>query len=720
MDDGSAELALDDRSGGIGRDGLISWTAGGVSLLLSAPPDAPVALVGLRAGETPQWSEAAVEKAPPLVELSFDAAGRSGSSPAAQHREYTGSRALRYHRHALGDDGESLEVIQRDPVTGLEVTTRFEHLAGAQALRTSTTLENLGGYTVRVQYVSTLTLTGFVEPPARAFPDALRLHYARNAWTAEFRWQDVSLEQAGIVEIAGPGGRGSSRGRFAIQSTGTWSTGDYLPVGAIDNVETGETWAWQIEHNGGWQWQALDRAGDVYVGLSGPTDTEHQWSAELRPGDRFTTVPAAIAVTTGGFAAGLAELNRYRRAMRRPNDDNRTLPVIFNDYMNCLNGDPTTEKLLPLIETASRLGSEYFVIDAGWYADGPGWWDTVGAWEPSTRRFPDGGLRAVTDRIHAAGMRPGVWVEPEVVGVDSPIADTLPADAFFQRDGQRIVESGRYQLDYRHPAVIERMDQVVDRLVADFGLGYFKFDYNINPGLGTDVGGGDRGQALLDHNRAYSRWLDGIFARHPGLVIENCSSGGMRVDYSQLSRMSIQSTTDQTDPLHFVPIAAAAPSALTPEQAANWAYPQPDWSDDVNALTMVNAMLGRIHLSGRVDLLDAGQLSLVSDAIGVYKEIRSQLPQSDPFWPLGLPGWYDAWCSLGLRTQDEDLIAVWRRGGEQTTRLPLPQLRGRAVTTEVLYPRGSKARAYLDQGEGTLDVTLPNAPSACLLRVRDA
>ena len=57
--------------------------------------------------------------------------------------------------------------------------------------------------------------------------------------------------------------------------------------------------------------------------------------------------------------------------------------------MNCLMGDPTTEKLLPLIDAAAEAGAEYFVIDAGWYDDeNGGWWDSVGAWEPAASRFP--------------------------------------------------------------------------------------------------------------------------------------------------------------------------------------------------------------------------------------------------------------------------------------------------------------------------------------------
>ena len=54
--------------------------------------------------------------------------------------------------------------------------------------------------------------------------------------------------------------------------------------------------------------------------------------------------------------------------IRRPNKDDENLPVIFNDYMNCLFGDPTTEKELPLIDAAAECGCEYYVIDAGWYA----------------------------------------------------------------------------------------------------------------------------------------------------------------------------------------------------------------------------------------------------------------------------------------------------------------------------------------------------------------
>ncbi|MEU1852203.1 hypothetical protein ABZ499_23745 [Streptomyces sp. NPDC019990] len=60
-------------------------------------------------------------------------------------------------------------------------------------------------------------------------------------------------------------------------------------------------------------------------------------------------------------------------------------------------------------------------------------------------------------------------------------------------------------------------------------------------------------------------------------VVENCASGGMRMDGATLAVAQLQSTSDQQDPLRYPPIAAAAPTAVPPEQGAVWAYPPPEF-----------------------------------------------------------------------------------------------------------------------------------------------
>lgn len=213
--------------------------------------------------------------------------------------------------------------------------------------------------------------------------------------------------------------------------------------------------------------------------------------------------------------------------------------------MNCLWGHPTEEEEYPLIDAAAEAGCEYFCIDAGWYADGD-WWDSVGEWKESKKRFP-GGVRKVTDYIRSKGMIPGVWLEMEVMGIYCDLAKEFPDEYFFVRHGKRVYDRSRYQLDYRNPKVREYADSVIDRIVKEYGVGYIKMDYNIEPGIGTEIDTESMGQGMLEHERAYLKWLEGVWARYPDLIIENCSSGGLRMDYAMLSRYSIQSTSDQDD-----------------------------------------------------------------------------------------------------------------------------------------------------------------------------
>jgi len=307
------------------------------------------------------------------------------------------------------------------------------------------------------------------------------------------------------------------------------------------------------------------------------------------------------------------------------------------------------------------------------------------------------------------------------VGVRSPVAEELPIAAFFSRRGQRVVENGRYQLDFSHPAARAHLDKVIDFLVGDLGVGYLKMDYNINVAPGTDSGGQAPGAGMLAHNRAFLRWVDAALGRHPHLTIENCSSGAMRSDYGLLSELQLQSTSDQQDLLRYPPIAAVAPLAMAPEQAAVWAYPQPEWDSDRIAFTLCNAMLGRVHLSGFLDRMTPAQLELVAEGIRVYKQLRPYLANAVPFWPLGLPRWDDPWVAAGMRSASATHLVVWRRPdieaggavGPDEVCLPLAPP-GVDADPQLLYP-AAPARLRWEKAEGELRVSLPRAPSACLV-----
>ena len=427
------------------------------------------------------------------------------------------------------------------------------------------------------------------------------------------------------------------------------------------------------------------RKDGAYVAVLGPTDTLHHWSVTVAAGKAFTTIPVTFTVGSG-FDEAFGQLARHRRAARRRHPQDVALPVIFNDYMDTLEGDPTEAKLLPLIDAAAEVGSEYFCIDAGWYDDTAGWWSSVGDWVPSTVRFPRG-FRFIVDHIRSLGMTAGLWLEPEVVGVTSRASGTLPSSSFLQRRGARVRERDRYLLDLRSEEARAHLDQAVDRLVDELGIGYFKLDYNVTPGPGTDLDAESVGDGLLQHNRALLTWLDTVLDRHPTLVLENCGSGALRSDFGMLSHLQLQSTSDQQDPLLYPMIAVGALVHILPEQAANWAYPQASMTDEEIAFTMCTGLAGRLYQSGLVDRMSPEQRALVAAGVEAHKATRSALARSIPRFPTGVPSWNSEWVTVAFDAGADTYVLAWRQQhAAQEVALELPHLGGADVTITQVYP----------------------------------
>lgn len=647
------------------------------------------------------------------LELQVTGEDRAEYHGRSHRASYPGLR-MKYAGYEDGRNGLGRQFALRlaDPATGLVAMCRYQFYDGLPVVRCRTELRNGGSAPLGLEYVSTVALTGLAKEGQRDRDDKMAISVPHNGWQSELQWRTYTLPELGLSHM-----KDRSSKRIAFSNTGSWSSAEYIPMGWLENREAGLGYFWQIEHNGSWHWELNDQFDHLSILISGPTEHDNHWWKKLLPGETFESVPVAFGSCTEGFEEAAGALTRYRRIIRRPNEDNRELKIIFNDYMNCLWGNPTTERLLPLIDAAAEAGCEYFCIDAGWYADGE-WWDGVGEWKPSAKRFP-GGIREVLDAIRGRGMVPGLWLELEVMGIRSPKLEVTDDGWFFMRHGKRVMDRSRYQLDFRNPDVVLHADEVIRRLVEDYGVGYIKMDYNINAGIGTETDADSAGDGLLQHNRAYLAWLDRIFGKYPELVIENCSSGGMRIDYAMLSRHSIQSTSDQEDYVKYAQIAAASPSALTPEQSAVWSYPLREGDDREVVFNMVNALLLRVHQSGHLAELTPSRRALVKEALDYYKRIRRDIPQSLPFWPLGLPTPQDGWICLGLRAPGErNYLAVWRTlSADAEQAIPLPRWARRSASVRAGYPRKTDARWRWDAPAGTLTVGLPEPKSAVLLEL---
>ena len=433
---------------------------------------------------------------------------------------------LNYQSHEVLDNPTGKEIRFFQNYNDLTVTTTFTLYKGIPAFRCSSEITNHGTQPLTLEGISSLQYGFPVEGNGGHTMEQLILYEPHNTWSEECRWVTRTLQSAGLTAYGN-----LSYDRIHISNSSGLSCGEHLPMGGLMHSGKGGSAVWQIESNGAWAWEAGITAQDyggsllqnpctnaLYLQLSGPRLEENHWKIRLAPGKAFGSVPAAIAFGKQGIEEALANLTEYRRRIHRQHADYSRLPVIFNDYMNCFMGDSTTGKLLPLIEQAAKAGCEIFVIDCGWYDSGD-WQYTFGDFKPSKERYPNG-LEEVVRKIRQCNMIPGIWLELEAFGIDCPHADQLPEDWLFQRDGHPVIDSGRYQLDFRNGQVSARATKIIRDMVETYGFGYMKMDYNICSGPGTDYRAFSLGDGLLGHNRAYLEWLYSIQEMYPDLILE--------------------------------------------------------------------------------------------------------------------------------------------------------------------------------------------------------
>ena len=646
------------------------------------------------------------------VEVAIQCSGEN--SPDQGMKSGTGQPGVRLlfagHKEEARPGGKRLVCTHIDEKLKLRVESVYEAFDAIPVVRRYCRVINEGSSPVGIEFLSSAMLHGLADP--EKYDRELRIHVAFNSWMSEGQWHKLRPSEMGFVE-----NERTSWSEARAGSVGSWSTERYLPMAMAENTKLGLIWFWQIEHNGSWYWEISNvsarsnNADDVYAYLGGPDDLHAAAWKNLKPGETYQTVPVALGCLRGGFSEAIEVLTRYRRAACiQPRKDNAKCSVIFNDYMNCLWGDPTEAKELPLIASAAKAGCEYFVIDAGWYAEAnEDWSQTIGAWEPSATRWPRG-LKFVLDQVRQVGMVPGLWLEPEVAGAKSQLAKK-PDNWFLMRHGKRVLKNSRYMLDFRNPEVRSYLDQVIARLVNEYGVGYFKMDYNVDTLQGTELNADSFGQGLLEHNRAHLAWLEGVLSRYPDLTIENCGSGGGRMDYAMLSRLQLQSMTDQENYLKLPAILVGASAAVLPEQLAIWSYPSANANADHASFNMVTAMMCRIHQSGRLDSLSAAVAAQVSEGIRIYKDtLRKHIPTAVPFYPLGMPDVTDsdAPIALGMRSPDQILIGVWRIDGAASITMQAP-----IQNPKLLYP--ADLGISVDSVEGGFRVNFPRTHLACLI-----
>lgn len=272
----------------------------------------------------------------------------------------------------------------------------------------------------------------------------------------------------------------------------------------------------------------------------------------LKPGEEIRVPSVAFLFWSGNqmdghnrFRRFLLE-HRYRKVEGEPvrhylsSGFNYRDPQPFGEY-SCI----TSEWAVAMINRYRQFGlvPDVFWLDAGWhtgasdYQEGKNWASTTGNWTVDRERFPDG-MKPVSDAAHAAGANFMLWFEPERV----------------VKGTQWAVEHKEWMLDCPQPAGSEEADWLLFDLgndeacdwlckyYGDFleenGVDWYRQDCNIKPApyWAHNDEPGRKGIKEIRHVENLYRFWDYLLDRFPEMVIDNCASGGKRLDWETISR----------------------------------------------------------------------------------------------------------------------------------------------------------------------------------------
>ena len=604
------------------------------------------------------------------------------------------SDALKFVSQERKGDTISTTVADR---TGRTVIHRVSWAEGTEAVIVSCVFENRGKEPVTLNLLSSLSLGGITPFTEGDAAGALFLHRIRSMWSAEGRLLTESIEEA-MMERSWTG---HALRLCKFGQTGSMPVKGWFPFVALEDRKAGVTWAAQLACPSSWQIEI--RRKDDCLGLTASLADEDfgHWTKTVQPGERFETPEAILTAGTGGVD-GVSQrlLTVQRRNMPRPDAE---LPVMFNEYCTTW-GNPTHENLKQIAECLDGKGMEFLVIDAGWYRKpGEGWSECGGDWIPEEREMFPEGLKATADMIRAHGMKPGLWFEPETCAAGSELFRR--EDLLLTRDGTVIDTDNRRFLDLRKEEVHAYLEERVIGLLKRCGFEYIKVDYTDTIGMGCDDPD-SIGEGLRRNIQGTLRFFRRLREAVPGITIENCSSGGHRLEPSLMAVSDMASFSDAHECAEIPIIAAALHRVILPAQSQIWAVLQAKDSIRRINYSLVNTFLGVMCISGDVIHLSEEQWKKVDEGTDFYRQVRHIIRDGrSAFFGSVSESWRhpEGWQAVVRTAGDETLAVIHTFGGKFPEKAELP-VKARKIL-RVICSEGNAAA--LADGKLTVELKAP-------------
>lgn len=290
-------------------------------------------------------------------------------------------------------------------------------------------------------------------------------------------------------------------------------------------------------------------------------------------------------------------------------------------------------KLIGLIDEATKLGVDMFLLDDGWFAnkyprssDRQG----LGDWEETADKLPNG-IGRLVEESQKKGIKFGLWIEPEMVNPKSELYENHKDWVIHLPNRDEYYFRNQMVLDLSNPKVQDHVFGVVDKLMTKYpGIAFFKWDCN-SPitNIYSSYLKEKQSHLYIDYVRGLYNVLERIKTKYPDLPMMLCSGGSGRIDYEALRYFTEFWPSDNTDPIERLFI--------------QWGYSQlfpaktlcahvTTWNHDASIKFRTDvAMMGKLGFDIKLSDLNDNEKKFCRDAVTNYNHLKPVVLEGDMY-----------------------------------------------------------------------------------------
>ncbi len=572
-------------------------------------------------------------------------------------------------------EAQTVDILMRDERTGTEVTLRYGVLFDLDVITRSVHVENRGKGNVYLEKVSSASL------------DFVSGEYDLIHFYGHHGMERITERTA------------LDHGVFAIGSRRGTSSHQHNPFVILADrgadEDKGSCYGLSFMYSGNFSCEAeIDSMNQTRI-VMGMQPEMFSW--KLAPGECFDAPEMMMAFSDQGFAGLSHILHRtIRRHVVRGPHKTGPRPVLINNW-EATYFDFDGEKLLEIARQAKDLGVEMMVLDDGWFGHRDSDFGGLGDWWVNEKKLGMT-MGQLGDKIHAMGMKFGLWIEPEMVNEDTDLYRKHP-DWVFQIPGRAPVRSrSQLCLDFSREDVVDHIFTQIAAVVAEGGVDYIKMDLNRSIyDVYTHIAGWqNNGMILHRYVLGVYRFIQKILDRFPDILIEGCSGGGGRFDAGMLYYTPQIWCSDCTDPVERMQI----------QYGTSFGYPVSAVGAHVS--TVPNHQTGRVtSLETRAAVAMAGSfgyeldLNLLSDE--EKAAVKQQIIDYRRYQPLIYEGLYYRLMPPDLRrdvtawsfvSEDKKEALVWAVVLNPHCNSPVTYIRLKGLDPDRKYRMDGSTRTY--------------------------